>query len=155
MTIVVWNGEVLAADKLSIQASHKRSVTKIFRVDGSLLAVTGDWDNAQTLLQWARDGYKVEDYPKFQESNTDFVSMLRIHPDGTCLKYERSPHPMDYTEDVKRIGLFAMGSGRDYAYGAFGAGIKLSEIAVQIASQYCEGCGFGYDWAKLNGEGTV
>ena len=155
MTIIVWNGEVLAADKMSTNAGQKRVVTKIFRTtDGSLVSFSGDWDQAQGLLAWANNGYKPEEHPKFQETN-DWVGMLRIAPDGRCLKYERSPHPMDFTEDVTANGIYAMGSGRDYAYGAKGAGCLLSEQMVQIASRFCEGCGLGFDWAKLDGSGSI
>lgn len=156
MTVIVWNGEVLAADKMSTDGGQKRAVTKIYRTtDGSLVAFTGDWDNAQTMLVWVNNGFDPDKFPEFQKSNDLWVGVLRITPDGRCLKYSRSPHPMDYTEDVKRLGVYAMGSGRDYAYGAFGAGVKLSELAVEITSRYCEGCGLGFDWAKLDGTGSI
>tara|TARA_R110000822_G_scaffold35007_10_gene98893 strand:- start:222 stop:689 length:468 start_codon:yes stop_codon:yes gene_type:complete len=155
MTIIVWNGEVLAADKMADNAGHKGVVTKIRRVnEGSLVAFTGDWDHAQAMFAWAQDGFEIAKHPECQKG-ADWVGMMRITPDGRCLKYERSPYPSDFTEEVMAAGIYAMGSGRDYAIGAYGAGCLLSEQMVQITNKYCVGCGLGFDWAKLNGDGTI
>ena len=68
MTVIVWNGEVLAADKMSTDGGQKRAVTKIYRTtDGSLVAFTGDWDNAQTMLVWANNGFDPDKFPEFQK----------------------------------------------------------------------------------------
>lgn len=156
MTIIVWDGRVLAADKQSTSVGQKRSVTKMFRTpDGGLVATSGDWDRAQEIIAWAKNGYKPEDCPAFQKESNDFVGALRISPEGRCYKYERSPYPMDFTSEVTLHGIYAMGSGRDYAYGAYGAGCRAPIAMVEIASRNCDSCGMGFDWATIDGSGTI
>lgn len=143
MTVIVYDGKVLAADKQSTNAGLKRRVTKIRKIYDCLYAVTGDWDRAQALFDWVQKGKPPEGWPESQKSNDDWVGLLEIRPDGSAWKYERVPVPMKI-EDLP----FAMGSGRDFAYGALSMGAD-AVTAVRIACDHDNGCGMGVDTLKI------
>jgi len=146
MTIIVWDGKTLAADKQATHSDLVRKVTKVRRIRGHLVAVSGDWDRAQELFKWFELGADETKYPEFQKTDNDFVGMLVITPEKRILKYERSPVPMDFTEE----DWFCMGSGRDYAYGALYMG-ATAPIAVMAASAFASSCGEGVDTITLEG----
>lgn len=130
-----------------MNGSLKRPVTKLRRINGDCCGVAGDWDIGQEILHWYERGAKPEDYPEFQKKENEFVGLLVVTKDKRVLKYERSPYPMDFTE----AGVFAMGSGRDFAYGALECGADAIK-AVWVASRYDAYCGFGVD-VLVPGEG--
>ncbi len=147
MTIIVWDGVTLAADKQSTTAGLKRRVTKIFEINGNLVGFSGDWDYAQALKRWFMNGCKPEEHPKHQDHNDNWVGMLVITPSKQVFKYERSPYPMDFTE----AGAHCIGSGRDYAYGALAMGAD-ARTAVKVACTLDTGCGMGIDFLTFEGE---
>lgn len=145
MTIIVWDGKTLAADKQMTNGGLKHKATKIFKIDGHLVGVTGDFDYAQAMLEWFRNGAKPESFPDHQKEDSKFVGMLVITPNKQILKYERSPYPIDFTE----CGVTCIGSGRDYAYGALYMGATAYR-AVEAACQYDTHCGMGIDVLTLD-----
>lgn len=144
MTIIVWDGKMLAADKQATSSGLRLRVTKIYKIRKHLVGFSGDWDYAQALKHWFENGCKVEEHPKHQDHNDNWVGMLVITPDKQVLKYERSPYPIDYTEN----GPICIGSGRDYALGALEMGANAA-TAVAVASKYDNGCGMGIDTLRL------
>lgn len=145
MTIIVWDGTTLAADKQATNSGLKLTVTKIFRIRDHLVGFSGDFDFAYAMKQWFENGAKVEDFPKHQEDDNKWVGMLVVTPDNKVLKYERSPHPIDFTE----TGALCIGSGRDFAFGALAMGADARR-AVMIACLYENGCGMGIDVLTLD-----
>ena len=139
MTVIVWDGKTLAADKQATNAGLKRRVTKLRRIRGHLCAVSGDFDYAQELLHWFEAGADPATYPDCQKTN-EWVSLLVITPERRILKFERSPYPADFTED----GVYAMGSGRDFAIAAVYLGFDAAK-GVEVASVFESGCGMGCD----------
>lgn len=146
MTIIVWDGETLAADKQATTNDLVRKVTKIRRIRGHLVGVSGDWDRGQEVFDWFEKGAEPEKMPAFQKVTDDFVGMLVITPDKRVLKYERSHVPMDFSEE----DWFCMGSGRDYAYGALYMGADAAS-AVMAACAFSPSCGEGVDILRLEG----
>lgn len=140
MSVVVWDGRTLAADKQSTTDGLKRKTTKIYKINGDLVGFTGAWDLAQTIKQWYANGAKPDEWPDFQANDDKWVGILAITSSGKVHKYERSPYPMDYT----KAGAMCIGSGRDYAYGALAMGADARQ-AVLIAIKYDAGCGMGVD----------
>jgi hypothetical protein len=144
MTVIVWDGKTLAADKLAVQGDLKRTVTKIRRLRGHLVGVSGDWDRGQELLHWFVEGADPSKYPEFQKTDNDFVGMMAVRPDGCVIKFERSPYPMEYPEEK----WYCIGSGRDFAYGALWMGAN-AKVAVQVAMSFASSCGMGIDTLTL------
>lgn len=143
MTIIVWDRKTLAADKQATSGGLRRMVTKIRNINGMLCGVSGDWDRAQMMFEWVSDGMQVSKWPEFQKTGDDWVGLLVIKSGGATYKYERAPVPMLVEDD-----FFAMGSGRDYAYGAMSMGADAVE-AVRVTSLYDVGCGMGIDTLRL------
>lgn len=150
MTIIIWDhrAKTLTADKQSTQSDMTRVVTKVRRIHGYLCAAAGDWDLAQEMFEWFGQGAEPAQAPPCMRNKDDWVAFLAITPDCRVLKYERSPHPMDFTEAAMRDGWYVFGSGRDYAVGALAAGLSAQE-AVRIASQFSIACGMGHDTLEL------
>lgn len=140
MTIIVWDGKTLAADKQATNSGLKLTVTKIRKIREHLVGFSGDLDYAFAMANWFENGAKVEDFPKHQEDSEKWVGMIVITPDKKVLKYERSPYPMDFTEN----NALCIGSGRDFAFGALAMGANAHK-AVMIACLYENGCGMGID----------
>lgn len=140
MTIIVWDGKTLAADKQVSDGDVKVKVTKIRKIRGALCGAAGDWDYAQALFNWFKDGAIPDNYPDSQKDKDDSVEMLVITSDKRILKYEQSPYPMDFTE----AGKHACGSGAEVAYGAMVMGADAIR-AVEVASEMLTTCGMGVD----------
>lgn len=151
MTVIVWDGKTLAADKQATYGDIRRTVTKIRKIRGHLCGASGDWDRAQEMFDWFEKGADPEKAPQFMRTADDWVGFIVITPDGRCLKYERSPYPMDFTESVEEDGFYVMGSGRDIAIGAL-AWNAPAEEAVKVASIHCSSCGMGVDKLTLGGD---
>ena len=154
MTVIVWDGKTLAADKLCVVGTVKLTVTKIrtYYLEGSefLVGVCGDFDLAQEFFNWFGsireigiiDRYLIDRYESFPSCLRDKdvpVSALVIRGDHQVFKYERSPLPMEYGK-----GQFAIGSGKEFAIGAMQMGANSFQ-AVQIANRFDYGCGNGID----------
>ena len=144
MTIIVWDGQTLAADKQATNGGLKRTTTKIFRVDNHLVGISGDLDYAQAMIEWMRNGKTPETFPKHQEDDNKFVGVMVITPDRKIYKYERTTTPIDYTENA----VLCLGSGRDFAYGALAMGADACR-AVSIACDFDINCGMGIDKLTL------
>lgn len=70
MTTIAWDGKTLAADKRGVMGGHTYTLTKIARIDGCLVGVSGRGDRIREFQEWVADGRKREAYPKRDEQNT-------------------------------------------------------------------------------------
>lgn len=145
MTIIVWDGKTLAADKQASSHNTMRKITKIRRIHGQLVGISGDADRGMSMFAWLENGADIEKYPKFQDSE-NYVDMVVISSDGTIKKYEKTPHSIIF-EDAN----FAMGSGRDFALAAMHLGCDAYR-AVEVAIKFDTGCGNGIDCLTLEVE---
>jgi hypothetical protein len=139
MTVIAWDGTVLAADKLFVFNGLKRTGTKLERVGDLLVAATGMAWAAREAIEWVRRGRKPEDYPACQRDKDDWAALVVIE-DRRCLLYERSPYPTKLEDRI-----FAAGNGRDFALAAMYLG-QTAIQAVDVACVFCPDCGNGVDW---------
>lgn len=147
MTVIAWDGETLAADKLSTQYSQKQKVKKIFRLkDGSIAGVSGTAVYGMAIINWLNsDERKHEDYPKNISNNEEsFSCVLVITKDKKVFKYEMLPYPIEI-----ETKLCAIGSGQDYAMAAMVCG-KTAVEAVLITNDLSSDCGLGVDAISLD-----
>jgi ATP-dependent protease HslVU (ClpYQ) peptidase subunit len=144
MTVIVWDGVTLAADKQATQSDLARRVKKIRRIRGNLVGASGQWDLAQEMFDWFAQGAKRETWPATQRTDDKWVGLLVITPSRKILKYESSPIPIDFTANRR----YAFGSGRDFAYGAMEMGAD-ARAAVLAASKFDINCGMGVDTLTL------
>jgi 20S proteasome alpha/beta subunit len=142
LTIIVWDGMTLAADKRSVNSGRATTVTKIFRVNDALVGVTGDFARGLELVEWFKAGAVPSALPAFQRSNDDYVPMLVVRHSGVFL-YEQALIPFEVEEP-----FFAIGSGRDCALTALHLGYSARE-AVRITCELRTCCGNGIDTLEL------
>lgn len=138
MSVVVWDGKTLAADKQGTCGDLMKKTTKIKRAEsGDLLAWVGTSEYGLVLAQWYENGCKPEDWPEFQKSD-EWSRLIVVHK-GKAYEYETTPT----RQPVETVPM-AWGSGSDFALGALAMGADAAE-AVRVASKYSVSCGFGVD----------
>jgi hypothetical protein len=147
MTVIVWDGTTLAADREAGDNWIKcNSVTKIARIAGHLVGCAGPASAAREMQAWFAGG---ADPATFHESlrKLDSLTMLAIAPDGTITVYQNTPYPVIYVPG--QIGnRYAIGSGKEAAMAVMLAGHDARR-AVEITSLVCAGCGNGVDTLEL------
>ena len=141
MTVIVFDGRTLAADKQATYGSLRRSVTKVHRVDGLLVGLAGDSWLCAEMLDWIRTGRHRDAFPDAQRSE-NFATVVVID-EGKTLVYERSPVPVLLEDPV-----YATGSGRDFALAALMCGCDARR-AVAVACALDVSCGMGIDAIDL------
>jgi ATP-dependent protease HslVU (ClpYQ) peptidase subunit len=142
MTVIAWDGQVLAADKQMSTVGFCTTVTKIFRVPGIdgeyLVGLAGSAGLAMCVMAWVRDGRVCKDFPK-ADRNDESVHVLCITPQGKIDLYQNSGHPIRIEDPT-----FAMGAGQDFAAAALYMGADAKH-AVQVACALSCDCGGGID----------
>lgn len=140
MSIIVWDGKTLAADKQATNSGLKHTCTKIFKIGGDLVGFSGDLGYIGGMKHWLEAGAEPQAFPDHQKDKDDWVGTLVVKPDGRILKYERCAYPIDFSQNK----FMCIGSGRDFAYGALEMGADAVR-AVEVASRYEAFCGLGVD----------
>ena len=145
MSVIVWDGRSLAADKRATNGTLRSVTTKIWRVRGHLLGYTGDACEGEDLVAWFTAGALPEAFPAHLRNDSQhWARLLVITPQRQILTYERGPHPVKFQDD-----FFAAGSGRDFALAAMYLG-NNAEMAVAVASHFDTACGDGIDVLHLD-----
>lgn len=144
MSVIAWDGRILAADKRACLGSLIRTVTKINRVDHALCAYAGDAAGGEEVLAWFSRGAKPDEFPASQRDRENWSGLLVIRRGGLILKYEHSPYPVRFEDK-----FFAIGSGRDFALAAMHLGHDARK-AVEVAIALDNTCGNGIDWTVFD-----
>jgi ATP-dependent protease HslVU (ClpYQ) peptidase subunit len=141
MSVVVWDGYTLAADKQGTVGDLRLKTTKVVRLDtGEILAWVGPQEHGLALANWYANGCKVDEWPSTQ-SGEDWGKLIVVLK-GRAYEYEQLP----IRQSVQSIPA-AWGSGRDFALGALAMGADAVG-AVKVASKYSTSCGMGVDSFK-------
>lgn len=146
MTVIAWDGKMLAADKRAVCYGVCFTTTKVRRIaSGELLAWTGSQDAGELLAKWYADGQDPGKWPDVQKDKDDWCRLIVVGEDGARF-FERQPVAMKVEDKFS-----AWGSGRDFALTAMHLG-KNAREAVEIACLFENGCGNGVDVLTPNGE---
>src|SRR5690606_6491601 len=117
MSVVVWDGTTLAADRQVAAGQVKQAMTKLRRLpDGRLAGFVGAMGRGVALLDWLTRGADPATFPALRDDG-DYAELLVVHPDGRTESYENHPVPM-----VWLAPPVATGSGAGPALGAIHAG---------------------------------
>jgi ATP-dependent protease HslVU (ClpYQ) peptidase subunit len=141
MSVIVWDGKLLASDSQVTDGSMRRTTTKIRRVEkgkfkGFLLGAAGATATANLLMDWFEQGAKAEHFPyEYAKSDMLGATLVAITKDKVILRYDHLPVPIIMEDEV-----YCTGSGRDFAYGAIAMGADAIK-AVEVACQYSTECG--------------
>jgi hypothetical protein len=140
MTTIAYKNGILAADRLAQMAGWGVEITKIQRLpDGRLLGGAGNMDFLLQMYDWIATGEDPARFPSTQANKEDWEPILCVMPDGTLLRYERTPYPLEL-----HTPFYAAGSGRDFALAAMHLG-KSAPEAVAVASELDLNTGRGVD----------
>lgn len=145
MSVVVWDGKKLVADRQVTDSGMIRSTTKIRKIEkgkfkGFLMGACGVTATANLLMDWFETGAKPESFPyEYAKSDLFSATLVVITDKKHIFRYDHLPVPIIMEDKV-----YATGSGRDFAYGAIAMGadaVKAVEVACELSAE----CGNGID----------
>src|SRR6185369_7569895 len=139
-SVVVWDGNTIAADRQSSNNGLKRTVSKMRQLaNGEVIAWVGSLDVGLALASWYEKGQHVEDWPKLQDDKEKWTTLVIITPDRRIFYYEQTTEPIECFDKQ-----MSWGCGRDFALGAMAMGADARR-AVEVASQFSTDCGMGVE----------
>ncbi len=142
MSVVAWDGKILAADKQQTKDDFKFRGKKIIIKDNKAVGTVGNCSLAKNFANWIFNGADPESFEEAAEEG-DYVEALYVEiSEGVpvvLLFNNIYPTPLVIEEP-----FFAIGSGADVAMGALTIGCNAEE-AVLAASQHIASCGMGVD----------
>lgn len=153
MSVVVWDGKTLAADRQVTDGSMVRSTTKIRAIKtgkfkGYLMGAVGATATANLAMDWFESGANPSHFPYEYMKNAEMgASLVVITQTKEIWRFDHLPVPI-IMEDEE----YATGSGRDFAYGALSMGADAVQ-ACEIACTHSVECGVAIDsieWRKIN-----
>lgn len=141
MTVIAYDGLILAADQQGTRGRLIEKTTKLFRYNCGgkqcVLGTSGTQETGLLMIEWYKNGALPPKYPDCQQK--DGWSNLIVVMRDKVMFYSRWPAPV-LLEDK----FMAWGSGQDFAVGAMAAGKNAIE-AVEITCLYSDACGVGID----------
>jgi len=144
MTVIAYDGKILAGDKQSSWQYTKNTTTKLKILnDGAkdiAIAVCGSLAESYPIRHWFENGSKIEDFPKTDKDDPGYLIMATL---GQLAYFLCTPHPI--TPEDK---YYAFGSGADAAMGAMYQGANAI-TAVKAAIHIDSSCGRGIDYIDL------
>lgn len=153
MSVVVWDGKTLAADRQVSDGSMVRTTTKIRQITtgkfkGYLIGAVGATATANLMMDWFEAGAKPEFFPyEYAKSAEMGASLIVITQKKEIWRFDHLPVPIIMEDDE-----YATGSGRDFAYGAMSMGADAAK-ACEVACTHSTECGVAIDvieWRKVN-----
>lgn len=144
MTVIVWDGKVLAADRKSVFGSTPMRARKVFLVVApngriALVGYSGSAPFVAAHLAWLRGGER----PTFTHPEFKWSVLLIDDARNVWWRGESA----DYWER-QLCRRAVIGSGSDYALGAMAHGAD-AVAAVRIASKLDIQCGMGVDVVRF------
>ena len=115
--------EEMAADSRLTDGDTNANARKLWKVNGHLIGVAGDYPAAVAFVNW----YKSKTKPNVPDMKN--LNVMVLTPTGKILHYDHSLHPYEVTDNFSAIG-----SGAQAALGAMHAGARPRD-AVRIASK--------------------
>lgn len=143
MTVIAWDGKTLAADKMMGFGTSHATVTKIHRINGDLVAWSGEAALGKACREWVRAGLIPADFPAGQRDPDRTGSLLVIKRSGAIHHYAAEPYALEVEN-----ATYSIGSGGEYADAAMYLG-KTAREAVEVACALDPNCGNGIDTLTL------
>lgn len=139
MSVIVWDGKTLAADRQGMSAELRILIIKMRQLsDGTILAWTGNHECGLAMARWYEEGARPEQLPASQNKD-DWSRLIVLLPNRKLITYEQYGEPQEVLDCPT-----AFGAGRDFAIGALAMGADARK-AVEIACQFSVVCGFGVE----------
>lgn len=122
MTTVVCDGSVMISDSMLSDNGLKSITQKIFKINGCCIGFAGSYSEGLLFCEWYRDRRKRK--PVLED-----IEIMVLTPKGVVF-YDESLIAMRSENKFNAIG-----TGRDYAIGAYSAGASTRET-VEIACKH-------------------
>ena len=144
MTVIAWDGHILAADRMGENGSTLSTVKKLWplKKQGGAFAVCGSLSQGLALKRWVEGGMKEDKFP-FVKEGESWTHLIVALPKKSVMLFENSPDAIEVLDSFAAWGI-----GREVALGALQMGAS-SIVAVEIASKWAAGCGRGCDWVYI------
>lgn len=149
MTVIAWDGEVLATDTQCTMGNAKYNSPKAWyeSVGGQACIISG----VGTLknIHRHKDWLLKDNRPEFPYGDVEnhYYQFILVTKEG-LLRYEGTPHPI-----IHGVNACAFGEASDFAYGALAMGATAIE-AVKVAIQYSHQCGGNVEsYSLVKGDG--
>ena len=142
MTVIAWDGKIIAADKQGTYGNLIRVAKKLFRVKDEIVCLAGTAGTGMRVLEWYKSGADPSEWPEDLQTSDDWCQVIVANKHG-AFWYDQQPYRMKVREPFTAWGI-----GADFAIGAMAMGATAIQ-AVKIASKYCEGCGCGVSWSRV------
>lgn len=152
MTVIAWDGKILAADRQAVCAGMRSIVKKIKATEkGEIIAFTGEYEQGLVLCEWYENGAKIENWPHFQRTENWTRLVIANIEDIETRPFSKNVLYVYEKEPLKIIceeSFVAFGAGRDFAMGAMAQGASAIQ-AVEIANRFSIDCGYGIDYYNI------
>ena len=94
MTIVVYDGKHIAADKQLHNGFVKTSMNKLWHCGDSVYGFAGSLSAVGAFKHWVRNGKDVENFPAAIDTAKDIeLYVIEVKKGGTCWLYENCQYP--------------------------------------------------------------
>lgn len=143
MSVIVWDGLTLAADRRVVEGSSIATTRKITTCAKGLLGYSGPIDLGEELQHWFIYSGKPHNFPDSVRKTDHWPVLLVITSKRQIQVYEQTPFPL-----VIYDSFYAIGSGAPYALAALYLGQDATS-AVEVASHFDCRCGNGIDTLTL------
>lgn len=149
MTVIAWDGSVLAADRRLVIGGVVAETTKIRRAGKFLVGGAGPTVEVAYLLEWAGHDFDLDQHPEKLygvkiSDETALVAVTDSVGGPRVVVYEGGGR----LPAVVKSPFFALGSGEKFASAAMYLGHN-AEYAVSVANALCPWCGNGCDMLRL------
>jgi hypothetical protein len=145
MTIIVWDGDILATDRAASDGKTQWKTEKAWYYgegeDRLILTGSGPLHSILAMREWFKEGYKPSEFPVIQTTHP--CHFIVVSPIQGLYRYESSQIPITHGLDK-----CAFGEGREFAYGALAMGADAAQ-AVAVANEYSPHCDLGVAEYKL------
>lgn len=151
MTIIVYDGVTLAMDGAGIHEGAKVPIVKAWQTIGDeVVAGVGNAAQIAVMRDWYTAGAKSETFPETQRASNPWCELIVVGKHG-LKRYENTPSAIQHGHHKCAFGV-----GKDFAYGALGAGADAQK-AAQVALSYAPDTGHGiilFQWKDGNATTT-
>jgi len=138
MSVVAWDGTVLAADRMRVSGDISHEGGKSRQMEGgTILAWVGELSKGLAAAKWYERGANPDFYPESQKDGEE-ATLIVVTADAVVV-YESTPEPI-----VILAEYMAWGSGSHLAIGAMSMG-SGAIAAVRVAMRHSPYCGYGVD----------
>ena len=137
MSVIVWDGKTLAADRYADMCGARAVAEKLFLLPtNEVVGFTGALSTGMFLMSLYRVG-KLESHWPATQSSDDWARLVVGRSDGLVVYYERSPAAIPvYSNAV------TWGAGQDFARMALHLG-EDAVSAVLNTNDCCGSCSYG------------